>query len=72
MTENTYGEYAAREEVEERFTLDEARRILERRECLREGHDLRQPEVGVLCSPTRFEPHAVCERCGARFEEVRG
>lgn len=53
-----------------KYTLDEARKILDRQECDDEGHDIDVTVVNYL-SGTATAQLINCRRCGARFEEVK-
>ena len=49
----------------EMYTLEEAQKILAKRECLAFGH-----ELGVVTTGDGDTPTVFCERCGDRWAKV--
>ena len=52
------------------YTLAEARRVLARQECDKEGHDVEDVPLYVHPGVTRHQTK--CVRCGATFVELEG
>lgn len=53
---------------EQKYTLEEAEKILKRRECDYDGHDLNQT-LHIVDFARVYAIDVHCLRCGARFEE---